>query len=147
MITSLTFVLMFSIFTLLIGPGISLLNSISPLGIARDHLIPGYYYTKKHAPDNHKMPNYDEVNALVTLFAAFNTAGRLAFGLCADKFKHKIETVSWLVPIASLMTIAQFSLAYSDSDMLYIGVCAAGVAYGGVFCILPILVSQVFGMV
>lgn len=41
MLSSGTFVLLFGIFTLLIGPGISLLNNLSPLVISRDDLDSG----------------------------------------------------------------------------------------------------------
>eukprot|EP00658_Telonema_sp_P-2_P018281 TRINITY_DN17171_c0_g1_i1.p1 TRINITY_DN17171_c0_g1~~TRINITY_DN17171_c0_g1_i1.p1 ORF type:complete len:592 (+),score=119.13 TRINITY_DN17171_c0_g1_i1:79-1854(+) len=146
MLTSKSFVLIFAIFMLLIGPGISLLNNLSPLVISRDDLVVGWYYVKKHAPEGHKMPNYGEVNSLVTLFAAFNTLARMGIGLCADRFKRSISTVSWLIPIAAMMLIGQGTLAFADLPVLYFGVSVAGMAYGGVFCILPILVSEVFGM-
>lgn len=57
------------------------------------HGVLRWYYTKKHAPHHHKMPHYDEVNALVTLFAAFNTIARMGVGLCVDGFKHRVATV------------------------------------------------------
>ena len=94
----------------LIGPGISLLNNISFLVVARDDLtdrctlsssacaiawccLIRAYYIKKHAPDQNKMLHFAEVSTLVTLFAAFNTTGRLFFGLISDKLKHRVSTV------------------------------------------------------
>lgn len=38
---------------------------------------------------------------------------------------------SWLIPIALLMLIAQFSLAFAPLEWLYALASVAGVAYGG----------------
>ena len=54
--------------------------------------------------------------------------------------------MNWLVLATFLMAVVQLGMAYSPTEYLYFWVIPLGFSYGGMFCLLPTLVSTVYGL-
>eukprot|EP01126_Amoeba_proteus_P067107 TRINITY_DN9840_c0_g1_i5.p1 TRINITY_DN9840_c0_g1~~TRINITY_DN9840_c0_g1_i5.p1 ORF type:complete len:504 (+),score=51.42 TRINITY_DN9840_c0_g1_i5:230-1741(+) len=127
------------LFILTIGSGIQTVNHISDLVWSRTSgLVPGSRINIKTVGST--------VNTLVILFSVFNTLGRMIFGVVSDRFQHKFDRPSWLILAITLMVIVQVYFAFSNIGMLYFGIVLLGVAYGGFYCVLPVMISEVYGV-
>jgi MFS family permease len=133
------------IFFCVIGSGIVSVDHFSDLVLSRlpnmsignDTLSNGTFVNPAH---------YPEINYLVILFAVFNTLGRMAVGYFSDFFSNRMIRADWLIVSSALMCVVQIYFIFATPSMLYFGVIMLGIAYGGTFCILPTLVSEVFGI-
>ena len=83
---------------------------------------------------------------LATLFSVHNAAGRLGFGYVMDRLGHRFPRAAFLCVAATLMACTQLFLALSTQAMLYAAIVLLGIAYGGLFCILPTMCSEYFGL-
>ncbi len=78
---------------------------------------------------------------LVALFAFFNAAGRIIFGLVSDRIgRSRAMTLDFSVTLLSLVLLLQ------ASSSLYMGlvVSALGLAYGGLYTLFPATIATYF---
>ncbi len=94
--------------------------------------------------DESALPNVYLAAAVVSLFSVFNTLGRMGFGLLSDSMPSMSRSF-WIVICAVLMLLCQLSLIATNLGGLLFVVCVLGSAYGGVFGLVPTLVSEKFG--
>jgi len=136
------FWIIFLAFACTIGSGITTVNNLSNIVISRSGVPknPTQHLTKDH------IPHYSEINALVIMFSIFNTLGRMGMGVAADKLRLKVSRELMFVIASLTMTIVQIYLAFSTVTMMYAGVVALGISYGGLFCIVPIIISERYGL-
>ena len=79
---------------------------------------------------------------LVALFAFFNAAGRIVFGLVSDRIgRSRAMTLDFSITLVALVFLLQAQSA------LYMGfvVSALGLAYGGLYTLFPAIIADYFG--
>eukprot|EP00616_Rhizochromulina_sp_CCMP1243_P006286 CAMPEP_0118987856 /NCGR_PEP_ID=MMETSP1173-20130426/45071_1 /TAXON_ID=1034831 /ORGANISM="Rhizochromulina marina cf, Strain CCMP1243" /LENGTH=466 /DNA_ID=CAMNT_0006938747 /DNA_START=48 /DNA_END=1445 /DNA_ORIENTATION=- len=82
----------------------------------------------------------------VALFSAFNTAGRVLFGLLSDRLLRRVFTRSTLLGFdLLLMAVAQLCFAFVSIETLYLSTCLTALAYGGFWMLVPALQADLFG--
>jgi MFS family permease len=150
------FWLLFAVFCCVIGPGIVMVNNLSVMNMAlSQELEPGKSYAKSD------LPTTKQSQTLVTLFAVFNTAGRMIVGVGSDitnrrrsessgqqyamamksqsvlvRLAHVFATLSresWLTLVCVGMCVTNVFLALArDSSWLWFAVITLGLSYGGI---------------
>jgi MFS family permease len=83
---------------------------------------------------------------LATLFAVFDTFGRLGFGILSDRYLGQVPRAMFLVLVSALMCVAMVFLAFTSLHAVYGGIIFHSIAYGGMFSLGPVLISERFGM-
>ena len=85
---------------------------------------------------------YERGYILVALFAFFNAAGRIVFGLVSDRIgRGRAMTLDFSITLLALVLLLQFS---SPLSMGFI-VSALGLAYGGLYTLFPATIATYFG--
>ena len=67
-------------------------------------------------------------------------------GLLKDKFAHRITAAGLLVGIALLMLLAVAIFSIAPPAVMLGAIVPFGLAYGGVFCVMPVLAVEYFGV-
>eukprot|EP00667_Euglena_gracilis_P007878 EG_transcript_7968 len=128
-------------FLLTIGPAVAFVNNLPGFVVSREvGLQAGHRYALQ------TLPHYASISCLVSLFAVFNTVGRMANGCLSDATAGTVSRVTWLSFICLLMAVAQLGLAYAPIDWLWFWILPFGYAYGGLFALLPTLTSDLYGV-
>eukprot|EP00668_Euglena_longa_P046351 GGOE01062036.1.p1 GENE.GGOE01062036.1~~GGOE01062036.1.p1 ORF type:complete len:564 (-),score=143.13 GGOE01062036.1:102-1793(-) len=129
------------VFLLTIGPAVAFLNNLPAFVVSREAgLQVGHRYALQ------SLPHFVTISCLVSLFAVFNTVGRMANGCLSDATAGKVSRVTWLSFLCLLMAVVQFGLAHSPVDWLWVWIIPFGYAYGGLFSLLPTLTSDLYGV-
>jgi MFS family permease len=85
-------------------------------------------------------------NILVGLLSASNCAGRLSVGFFSDRLSNKINRAYWFFFGAVLMGCTHLTFAALTQDWwVAVTTLGTGFAYGGIFAVVPVLVSLYFG--
>ena len=88
------------------------------------------------------------VSTGVSLLSLSSTVSRLSCGVLCEKFNKKIPLL--LILVGCISPISFFALAFIPADLLvysiYFFIVSIGAAYGGVFTIVPTLVSEIWGV-
>ncbi|MDR3591038.1 MAG: OFA family MFS transporter [Negativicutes bacterium] len=80
---------------------------------------------------------------LVSLLALFNTIGRIASGICSDRF-GPIFTLKIAFFLQALNLLLFFS--YLTPSLLAVGTMVTGLCYGACFTIFPLITSDFYGL-
>eukprot|EP01121_Diplochlamys_sp_Union-15-3_P020437 TRINITY_DN7977_c0_g1_i1.p1 TRINITY_DN7977_c0_g1~~TRINITY_DN7977_c0_g1_i1.p1 ORF type:complete len:279 (-),score=25.05 TRINITY_DN7977_c0_g1_i1:4-840(-) len=135
------FWLLFFIFLGCIGSGIVVVNNFGEIVISKAKLKPFGQI------DYNSIPNVEDILTFVALFSVFNTLGRMLVGFLSDRFLDRMNRCWWLAICGAIMSFTLFYFSFSTVSMMYFGVITLGLSYGGVFCMVPILTSELFGLV
>jgi len=139
-ISTIDFWLLFFCFMGGIGSGVVVVNNFAEIIISKLNVPSGSHY------EYNQMPNAKSILTIVALFSVFNTFGRIIVGFLSDKFIFKMERVWWLVICLALMCETLLYFSFATIPMIYFGVVTLGLAYGGMFCVLPTITSEFFGL-
>eukprot|EP00759_Apiculatamorpha_spiralis_P016211 PhF_6_TR22533/c0_g1_i1/m.32004 len=124
-----------------IGSGIVLLNNVGTIVPAFQRGYGAYDGAVfEHASDL-KLKKW--TTSGVTLFAVCNALGRLGFGYFATVLR--IPRWRYLVLALSLLTLGHLITFGFNIPSLFVALCFCGVGYGGIFCMAPTLVRDLFG--
>ncbi|KAG1653075.1 hypothetical protein FOA52_007508 [Chlamydomonas sp. UWO 241] len=85
----------------------------------------------------------------ISLFSVANAAGRLVFGFLSETYMHRYGTHRTVFLSAVSMAACAFSLSmcFARLDDLYAMALMGGLSFGGLWAIIPSLISDVFGLV
>lgn len=81
-----------------------------------------------------------------SVFSIFNTLGRLLVGFLSDQFAHRVSRAAFLVLASLTMVVAMVWMAFTPVEAVYVGSLIQGLAHGGIFCVLPTMTSDFFGL-
>jgi len=128
------------VFMMVIGSGLTVVNNLGEVVISLENLPSGSTVNYSDLPHN------KYTTALATLFSVINTLSRMVFGFTSDKLIHRIDRSFWAIVCSLLMCLTHLLFAFSPINLLFLGIALMGAAYGGMFCIIPTLVSEIFGL-
>ncbi|KAJ9442233.1 hypothetical protein DIPPA_13463 [Diplonema papillatum] len=126
------------------GPAAAMTNVLPAYVISRSDVVPFETYVKKG--DGADLPGVNEVKAMVTTFAVFNTLGRILTGTVSDRYREHVDRPVWLIVFGAACSAGLFLLTYAVDyplELVAVGVTALGV--GGVQTIVPQIVADIFG--
>lgn len=85
---------------------------------------------------------------LVSLFGVASFAGRLAFGYGPEKAlrSYGVPRPRFLILVGALSALSQLLVAVATRATLFGVVLLAGLAFGGVWSLLPAVASELFGL-
>jgi len=138
---TLQFWLLFFAFIGSIGSGVTTVNTIGKVVISREN-YPTDPIVKIH---QNELKHAQDINTFVALFSVCNMLGRIFIGFVSDKFINKFDRFSFLIMAVVLMGLTQLILAFASVELLYLAVVLLGISYGGIFCMMPTITSELFG--
>eukprot|EP01012_Entosiphon_sulcatum_P008656 TRINITY_DN14748_c0_g2_i1.p1 TRINITY_DN14748_c0_g2~~TRINITY_DN14748_c0_g2_i1.p1 ORF type:complete len:578 (-),score=94.12 TRINITY_DN14748_c0_g2_i1:1681-3372(-) len=139
------FWLEFLIFTCVAGPGIVIVSNLPQLVVSREEISSTGPNSEAFIMKD--LPHHSAITTLVTLFSVCSTLGRMITGYCSDLAAARgVQRSVWVVGVAVLMLAAQLLFAFAPINAMYGAIIPLGLAYGGTFCLLPTLTSEVFGV-
>ena len=125
------------------GPCAAALNILGGLIMSRGGMVAGVTYDKEFE----KVPGEDSVVSLVTVFAVFNTAGRIITGTAVDKTRHRVHPMVWVAVWGACNSLGLLLLSVGGNNFEQnAAVAVLGLGVGGTQTVIPQLTGQVFGM-
>ncbi|KAJ7979028.1 protein NUCLEAR FUSION DEFECTIVE 4-like [Quillaja saponaria] len=121
------FWLLFIVFFVGVGSGVTVLNNLAQIGIAR---------------------GVHDTTTLLSLFSFCNFVGRLGGGVVSEHFvrSRTIPRTVWMTCTQIIMTMTYLLFAYGINGTLYPAIAFLGVCYGVQFSIMIPTVSELFGL-
>ncbi|KAK7330014.1 hypothetical protein VNO77_24199 [Canavalia gladiata] len=121
------FWLLFFVYFVGVGTGVTVLNNLAQIGIAR---------------------GVEDTTILLSLFSFFNFVGRLGGGVVSEHFVRTkmIPRTVWMTCTQVIMIILYLLFAYAVNGTLYPTIAVLGVCYGVQFSIVIPTVSELFGL-
>ncbi|KAL1372210.1 hypothetical protein HN51_002352 [Arachis hypogaea] len=121
------FWLLFFIYFVGVGTGVTVINNLAQIGIAQGE---------------------DDTTILLSLFSFFNFVGRLGGGVLSEHFvKTKtIPRTVWMTCTQVMMMILYILFAYAINGALYPAIALLGICYGVQFTVVIPTVSELFGL-
>lgn len=121
------FWLLFLVFFVGVGTGVTVLNNLAQIGIARGE---------------------EDTTTLVSIFSFCNFLGRLGGGVVSEHFVRTktLPRTVWMTCTQIIMLIVYFLFAYAVDGTLYPAVAFLGVCYGVQISVMIPTVSEVFGL-
>lgn len=137
---SVNFWLLWVLLLTLIGYGIVLINNVSTLVASLEEVPRGAHLNEVEGMER-------RVGSLVALFSVANAWGRMFVGFLADRFAASFPRCAWLIACAVVLLFSNFiTLATMSFGGLLLSVPLAGAGVGGTFSLLPVVVSELFGV-
>lgn len=156
------FLLLFYCIFATVGCGIMVLQNIAEIVISLEDVQSGATYVTKNLPHN------EDISMLVALFSVCNTLGRLIMGYLSDLTVSRMHTVfkidssisrtnlwlsklnfnraTWLIVCSFIMASMHFLLIFGKIKILPLVISLLALSYGGTWCIIPTLTSELFGL-
>ncbi|XP_047182747.1 protein NUCLEAR FUSION DEFECTIVE 4-like [Vigna umbellata] len=121
------FWLLFLVYFVGVGTGVTVLNNLAQIGIARGE---------------------EDTTTLLSIFSFCNFLGRLGGGVVSEHFvrKKSLPRTVWMLCTQIIMLIVYLLFAYAISGTLYPAVAFLGVCYGVQLSVIIPTVSEVFGL-
>ncbi|XP_022153418.1 protein NUCLEAR FUSION DEFECTIVE 4 isoform X2 [Momordica charantia] len=121
------FWLLWFLYFLGVGPGITVLNNLSQIGISL---------------------GVNDTTLLLALFSFCNFAGRLGSGIISEHFvrSRMIPRSLWMMFALILMAIAFLLYASALTITLYVATALTGISYGVLYSMMVPLASEIFGL-
>ncbi|KAL5547708.1 hypothetical protein UlMin_002939 [Ulmus minor] len=121
------FWLLFVVFFVGVGTGVTVLNNLAQIGIAQ---------------------GLDDTTILLSLFSFCNFMGRLGGGLVSEYFVRwkTIPRTVWMTVTQIIMIITYLLFASAIKGTLYAAIALLGICYGVQFSIMIPTVSELFGL-
>ncbi|KAK6942207.1 Nodulin-like [Dillenia turbinata] len=121
------FWLLFFVYFVGVGSGVTVLNNLAQIGIARGE---------------------HDTTILLSLFSFFNFVGRLGGGALSEHFvrTRTIPRTIWMTVAQVIMIIAYVLFAFAIDGTLYAATALLGVCYGVQFSIMVPTASELFGL-
>lgn len=121
------FWLLFFVYFVGVGTGVTVLNNLAQIGIAR---------------------GVEDTTILLSLFSFFNFVGRLGGGVVSEHFVRTktIPRTAWMTCTQIIMIFLYLLFAYAINGTLYPAIAILGICYGVQFSILIPTVSELFGL-
>jgi len=131
---------LFVTYLIQVGGGVAILNNMAAIVISKSDIEPDTSISLKD------LPYGSSISTFIVLFSVFNTFGRLILGFVSDLLIDKVDRLTWMLLCTFTMCLAQAYFAICSIPMIYVGVIVLGLAYGGTFCLIPTLISDLFGL-
>eukprot|EP00760_Papus_ankaliazontas_P029800 PhM_4_TR4469/c0_g1_i1/m.1762 len=122
-----------------VGSGVVLLNNV---GVIIASQLPDTEQGHTYRP--HDLALKEDSATGVMIFSVTNALGRLMFGFVSDRLERVHRWYYLIVALALLVAGHLVSLAYSVAAT-FSALALCGLGYGGVFCIAPTLLRDLFG--
>lgn len=121
------FWLLFFVYFVGVGTGVTVLNNLAQIGIAR---------------------GVEDTTILLSLFSFFNFVGRLGGGVVSEHFVRTktIPRTVWMTCTQIIMIFLYLLFAYAINGTLYPAIAILGICYGVQFSVLIPTVSELFGL-
>ncbi|KAI4335631.1 hypothetical protein L6164_014263 [Bauhinia variegata] len=121
------FWLLFLVFFVGVGTGVTVLNNLAQIGLAQGE---------------------EDTTTLLSLFGFFNFVGRLGGGVVSEHFvrTRTMPRTVWMTLTQIIMIVSYILFAYGISGTLYPSIAFLGVCYGVQFSIMIPTVSELFGL-
>ncbi|BAT76257.1 hypothetical protein LR48_Vigan01g250800 [Vigna angularis] len=121
------FWLLFFVYFVGVGTGVSVLNNLAQIGIAQ---------------------GMEDTTVLLSLFSFFNFVGRLGGGVVSEHFVRTktIPRTIWMTCTQIIMIFLYLLFAYAIKGTLYPAIAVLGICYGVQFSIVIPTVSELFGL-
>ncbi|GMH04586.1 hypothetical protein Nepgr_006426 [Nepenthes gracilis] len=121
------FWLLFSVYFVGVGSGVTVLNNLAQIGIAL---------------------GVHDATILLSLFSFFNFAGRLGGGVISEHFVRSkmLPRTAWFTCTQVIMIIAYLLFASGSEGTLYAATALLGLCYGVQFVIMISTASELFGL-
>lgn len=121
------FWLLFLVYFVGVGSGVTVLNNLAQIGIAQ---------------------NMHDTKILLSLFSFFNFVGRLGGGVVSEYFvrSKSIPRTVWMTVTQVIMIIAYLLFASALNGTLYAATALLGICYGVQFSIMVPTASELFGL-
>lgn len=134
--------LLFLIYFGAIGTGVTILNNYSEIIISLEPDLQNGESIKVE-----DLPHRNDILSILTLFSVCNSIGRLCLGFLTDLIDKKVQKTKLLIILCFTTMCVPLYMSFSSIEMLYGSVLVHGFSFGGIFCLVPILVSEFFGTV
>ncbi|MED6149024.1 hypothetical protein PIB30_058583 [Stylosanthes scabra] len=121
------FWLLFFVFFVGVGTGVTVLNNLAQIGIAQGE---------------------EDTTTLLSIFSFCNFVGRLGGGVVSEHFVRTktIPRTAWLTFTQTIMLVVYLLFAYAVNGTLYPAVALLGVCYGVQVSVMIPTVSELFGL-
>ncbi|KAG7018369.1 Protein NUCLEAR FUSION DEFECTIVE 4 [Cucurbita argyrosperma subsp. argyrosperma] len=121
------FWLLWFLYFLGVGPGITVLNNLSQIGISL---------------------GVNDTTLLLALFSFCNFVGRLGSGVISEHFvrSRMIPRSLWMMFALMLMSVAFLLYASAHTVTLYVATGLMGISYGVLYAMMVPLASEIFGL-
>ncbi|XP_028760786.1 protein NUCLEAR FUSION DEFECTIVE 4-like [Neltuma alba] len=121
------FWLLFFVFFVGVGSGVTVLNNLAQIGIAQ---------------------GVEDTTILLSIFSFCNFVGRLSGGVVSEHFVRTktIPRTFWMTCTQIIMTISYLIFAYAVKGTLFFAVALLGICYGVQFSTMIPTVSELFGL-
>jgi hypothetical protein len=140
------FYLLFFVYLCGVGPSIAVVNNMFSIVMSKSFIpvpVNGTFMSLQFPEAS--LPNRQEVATFVALFSSVNTLGRLGFGFLSDRLQERVGREFWL--LVSLTTLVVCNAGYTGTNLVgfYPLIIAMGLAYGGLFAVVPSVVADRYG--
>jgi nitrate/nitrite transporter NarK len=140
------FYLLFFVYMCGVGPSIAVVNNMFSVVMSKSFAavpVNGTFLSLQFPEPS--LPNRQDVATFVALFSSVNTLGRLGFGFLSDRLQERVGRHFWL--LVSLSTLIVCNAGFTATNLLgfYPLVIAMGLAYGGLFAVVPSIVADSYG--
>ncbi len=146
LLKSFDFYLLFFVYLCGVGPSIAVVNNMFSIVMSKSFsVVPlGGPFLNMMFPEA-SLPNRQDVTTFVALFSSVNTLGRLGFGFLSDRLQTRVSRPFWLV--ISIGTLMGCNLGFMGTNLpgFYPLMIAMGLAYGGLFAVVPSVVADSYG--
>ncbi len=140
------FYLLFFVSLCGVGPSIAVVNNMFSVVMSKSFSpvpVNGTFLNMQFPEAS--LPNRQDVATFVALFSSVNTLGRLGFGFLSDRLQERVSREFWL--LVSLSTLIVCNAGFTGTNLVgfYPLVIAMGLAYGGLFAVVPSVVADSYG--